>query len=88
MHFSFNFQAIKQTSKVRLAFHFIQLLTYIVLTFSSPRPHKDPEDLQEFTEPDCTDMEGIKPFFEGHDRFACFRKLLNLKCQVLPAFKE
>jgi len=32
------------------------------------RPHKDPEDLQEFTEPDCTDMEGIKPFFEGHDR--------------------
>eukprot|EP00795_Rhopilema_esculentum_P009523 gene9523-17265_t len=32
------------------------------------RPHKDAEDLQEFTEPDCTDIDGVKPFFKGHDR--------------------
>ena len=48
-----------------------------VMTAYSHRPHKDTEDLQEFTEPDCTDMEGIKPFFEGHDRFVCLRYFIS-----------
>ena len=49
------------------------------MTVYSHRPHKDTEDLQEFTEPDCTDMEGIKPFFEGHDRYVCVKIFL---CRV------
>ena len=51
-----------------------------ITCFYPRRPHKDAEDLQEFTEPDCTDMEGVKPFFEGHDRFVCllFYSYFNL----------
>ena len=36
---------------------------------SSFRPYKEVEDLQEFIEPDCTDIDGVKPFFQGHDRY-------------------
>ncbi len=41
---------------------------YYVVTFYF-RPFKDKEDLQEFTEPDCTDIDGVKPFCKGHDRY-------------------
>eukprot|EP00794_Sanderia_malayensis_P008831 gene8831-9776_t len=32
------------------------------------RPFTEREDLQEFAEPDCTDIDGVKPFIKGHDR--------------------
>ena len=37
--------------------------------FFLPRPTKLKEDLSEFAEPDLGEMDGVKPFFKGHDRY-------------------